>query len=631
MPKKQPPPPEPRHLRSSGPPPAHLNVREIERANRLRLREQSGSSSSFSIIPSNPSTDVSSPEERVSPVNDPSIAAQGLQEVEETLPSLTEGEAEGESSFHTVNATDLDSTANESAASVRDEIAIENIAGDIVVFGPEVDPEVRGEEKLLVPRVIRNFLLGRAHDGLLCGGHLGYHKTLVRINRRYHWKNINISVAKYVLSCESCQAAKRVCNKPAGFLHPIRVNEIGDALCIDLIGPMNRSVSGMKYIIIAQDYVSKFVIAEAIRDKAADKVVNFLINRVFTKYGLFKNILSDAGSEFRAEVTKKLLSALQINHKISTAFHHNSMGQIERTVQTLSTMLSHYAQEKDEKYWCRCLPYLIYAYNTSKHDVTKETPFFMMFHRKAINDFDFALQSDGIITLPVTDEQARQRVKNVILKIRQKQDYSKKWFDAKRRDVKFRLGDTVRVFTPIRTTGKLQRFLHSYKGPYKIIEVLERDNYKIQDCLSPDRVQIVHVQRLKKAERRVDLEDTFSGTEGSWKFWKTGSKVSYVVGGNLYKKPGIFSRFGTFLVGKFMPTIFLASTWATIDKIISGKPLEQEDIAKMAAGGSGVTVLGMGLAYYFMKKRRGPPVTHNDTEPLIDLRDSPSLSIQIRT
>ncbi|CAG7733206.1 unnamed protein product [Allacma fusca] len=122
-----------------------------------------------------------------------------------------------------------------------------------------------------------------------------------------------------------------------------------------------------------------------------------------------------------------------------------------------------------------------------------------------------------------------------------------------------------------------------------------------------------------------------SGTEGSWKFWKTGSKVSYVVGGTVYKNPGIVSRFGTFLVGKFVPTVFLASTWATIDKIISGKPLEQEDIAKMAAGGSGVTMLGMGLAYYFMKKRRTPPMTHNDTEPLIDLRDSPSPSIQIRT
>ncbi|CAG7718104.1 unnamed protein product, partial [Allacma fusca] len=43
----------------------------------------------------------------------------------------------------------------------------------------------------------------------------------------------------------------------------------------------------------------------------------------------------------------------------------------------------------------------------------------------------------------------------------------------------------------------------------------------------------------------------------------------------------------------------------------------------MAAGGSGVTVLGMGLAYYFMKKRQTPSMTHKDTEPLIDLRDSP--------
>ncbi|CAG7721255.1 unnamed protein product, partial [Allacma fusca] len=77
-------------------------------------------------------TEESSPEEGVSPVNDPSITNQGQQEFEETPPSMTEGEAEGGSSFHTVGtgqiSSDLDSTAYESAAWVGDDIAIENVA-----------------------------------------------------------------------------------------------------------------------------------------------------------------------------------------------------------------------------------------------------------------------------------------------------------------------------------------------------------------------------------------------------------------------------------------------------------------------------------------------------------------------
>ncbi|CAG7716845.1 unnamed protein product, partial [Allacma fusca] len=112
------------------------------------------------------------------------------------------------------------------------------------------------------------------------------------------------------------------------------------------------------------------------------------------------------------------------------------------------------------------------------------------------------------------------------------------------------------------------------------------------------------------------------GTEAGWKFWKKGYEATYKVVSN---KPGYFSRFGTFLVSKLTPTIALATTWATIDRIIHGKPLEQEDIAKMAAGGSGITVLGLGIAYYFLKKRNTPPAeTNSDSEPLIQLHDSPN-------
>ncbi|CAG7817972.1 unnamed protein product [Allacma fusca] len=130
--KKQPPPPEPRHLRSSGPPPAHQDVMEIEKANRLRLCEQSGSStSSFSIIPSNPSTGASS-EASVSPVDKPDPTTQGQQEKEETPPSLAE--CEGESSFHSAHNSqtlrDSSNPAYESIISGGGERVIENAAGD---------------------------------------------------------------------------------------------------------------------------------------------------------------------------------------------------------------------------------------------------------------------------------------------------------------------------------------------------------------------------------------------------------------------------------------------------------------------------------------------------------------------
>ncbi|CAG7832804.1 unnamed protein product, partial [Allacma fusca] len=141
--RQQPPPPEPRHLRSRGPPPAHQDVREIEKANRLRLREQSESStSSFSVIPSNPSTGASS-EASVSPVDKPDPTTQDQQEKEETAPSLTEGE--GESSFHSAHNSqtlrDSGNTAYESVISGEGDRVIENAAGDVILIGPEADPE----------------------------------------------------------------------------------------------------------------------------------------------------------------------------------------------------------------------------------------------------------------------------------------------------------------------------------------------------------------------------------------------------------------------------------------------------------------------------------------------------------
>ncbi|GJY52200.1 reverse transcriptase domain-containing protein [Tanacetum coccineum] len=105
----------------------------------------------------------------------------------------------------------------------------------------------------------------------------------------------------------------------------IQVCKIFDVWGIDFMGPFPSSNEN-KYILVAIDYVSKWVKAQAFPTSDARNVVNFL-RRLFARFGIPKALISDRGTHFCNYQIEKAMKRYGVVHRFSTAYHPQTSGQ----------------------------------------------------------------------------------------------------------------------------------------------------------------------------------------------------------------------------------------------------------------------------------------------------------------
>lgn len=111
-------------------------------------------------------------------------------------------------------------------------------------------------------------------------------------------------------------------------MHPILVIELFDVWGIDFMGPFPNSFGNL-YILLTVDYISKWV--EAIPTKTNDNkvIVKFLKDNILSHFGTTRAIISDQGKHFRNRPFEALLRKYSITHKLATAYHPQTSGQVE--------------------------------------------------------------------------------------------------------------------------------------------------------------------------------------------------------------------------------------------------------------------------------------------------------------
>ena len=108
----------------------------------------------------------------------------------------------------------------------------------------------------------------------------------------------------------------------------ISVVEIFDVWGINFMGPFPCSF-GNEYILLAIDYVSKWVEAMLSKTTEARVVVKFLRENIFSRYGMPRAIISDQDTHFDNRSFNALLKKYLIFHHLATSYHLQTSGQVE--------------------------------------------------------------------------------------------------------------------------------------------------------------------------------------------------------------------------------------------------------------------------------------------------------------
>ena len=230
---------------------------------------------------------------------------------------------------------------------------------------------------VVIPPSLQPDFMKTCHD-CPSAGHLGYEKTLEWLRSKVYWIGMASDMAQYCDSCEICQRAKKTLPTPAPMVNT-PVGKPWEMLAVDVL-KVPPSEKGNTYLLVIQDYFTKWLEAIPMKDETADTIINILF-KIFSVYGVPRFLHSDQGRNFESTILKHMCEAFGISKTHTTPYHPQGDGIVEQANRSILNLLRSFSSKEYE--WEKWLPMLLFAYHTARHKSTPFPPFTLMFGRAA--------------------------------------------------------------------------------------------------------------------------------------------------------------------------------------------------------------------------------------------------------
>ena len=371
------------------------------------------------------------------------------------------------------------------------------------------EDDVRLVEQLVLPTKCRKVALRLAHD-IPTAGHLGRKKTLDPLLQRFYWPGIINDVADYCKRCPACQKVGQKPGKQARLIPLPIIEEPFRRIAMDIVGPLERTKTGHKYILVICNYATRYPEAVPLKNIEAETIAEEL-TKVLSRVGVPEEILTDQGANFMSSLLKEVYKLLGIKRIRTSPYHPQTDGLVERFNGTLKSMLRKLNQE-DRTEWDKWLPYLLFAYREVPQASTGFSPFELLYGKNVRGPLDILRETWTASTQSSTSSvsyvlEMRQRMSEMMELVKENlaraQKKQKLWYDGKARVREFTEGQEVLVLLPT-ANNKLEA---KWSGPYKITKKVGQVNYTVDMKGTRKRFRVFHVNMLR--EWHAPAENSF--------------------------------------------------------------------------------------------------------------------------
>lgn len=223
------------------------------------------------------------------------------------------------------------------------------------------------QEKLYISNnfELRRKVISTCHD-LPTVGHPGKHATLELVSQYYWWPKIAASVEKYVLGCDACQRYKPALHPRAVLQPQATPTKPWEHVGVDLITQLPSSCKHTAITVFVCHFSDLVHLVPTSNTLNVDGTQDIYYRNVFHLHGLPKKMFSDCEPQFAARVMLALYKRLGIEPGLTTAYHPQGNGKVERKNQEVETFLRIFCAKRQDD-WVDWLPAAEFALNSRIH------------------------------------------------------------------------------------------------------------------------------------------------------------------------------------------------------------------------------------------------------------------------
>nr|GEU82220.1 putative reverse transcriptase domain-containing protein [Tanacetum cinerariifolium] len=282
------------------------------------------------------------------------------------------------------------------------------------------------------------------------------------MKKLYWWPNMKANIATYVSKNLTCARVKAKHQRSLGLLVQSAIPEWKwDNITMDFITKLPKSPQGFDTIWVIVDRLTKSAHFLPIRENdPLDKLARLYLNRIVARHGIPVSIICDHDGRFTSNFWRSFKKSLGTDISMSTAYHPETDGQIERTIQTLEDMLR------------ACV-------------------------------IDFGKVGEAQMTGPELIQETTEKIVLIKQRIQAAQDRQKSYVDLKQKPMKFEVGDRVMLkvlpWKGVVRFSKRGKLNPRYVRPFKVLAKVGTVAYRLKLPQELNRVHhTFHVSNLKK-------------------------------------------------------------------------------------------------------------------------------------
>ncbi|CAL9004916.1 unnamed protein product [Prunus brigantina] len=331
-------------------------------------------------------------------------------------------------------------------------------------------------------------VLCKIHDGE-CGNHSGGRSLAQKtLNVGYFWPTMRHDSAEYVKKCDRCQRYKPIPNLPAEVYHPQNSPWPFMQWAIDLVGPLPPAPAKKEMMIVATDYFTKWIEAEALSSTKEADMERFIWRNIICRFGCPQSLVTDNGSQFIGKQITAFFAKYKIMQHLSTPRYPQGNGPDEASNKVILDCLKKKLEGAEGK-WVDELPEVLWAYRTTKRRSTGETPFSLAYGTEAIIPPHVAVPSIGIEVGSIEQNSEQMRLnldllegerEKAIVRVASYQQRLKSYYDKRAKIRQFQPGDLVlrKAFITAQRQGS-KKIKPNWEGPYVMSRSGGRGSYTL--------------------------------------------------------------------------------------------------------------------------------------------------------